>query len=246
LRLSDEYQNKKEIWIKCPKCGERFRPQTEDLTLRPSAKPGDSCPFPQRRKDVEDLLSRMDLGKLDRERREDVDFSLDAIPVIPDSPPRTRVYTAVTVFSVALVLVALGLIFHHSGAAEVQPPPDGTPPPLDYGQDMLLFDMMGLRGDILRLRHVDRTINYRGRESRIYKYFVSNLAPDLCQDITNLHLWSPRTAEGFKMVATCLDAKKEAATLVVNWDVGTATIKVAGRPLEVDLPLPRPGRAGGG
>jgi hypothetical protein len=129
-------------------------------------------------------------------------------------------------------------VFFHSGAPSAETQAAETPPPPDYGRDSLLYDIMALRRDVLRLRHVDRTIDYRGRESRIYKYFVGNLAPEACQEVTEIHMWSPRTSQGFKMQAACLNPAGEPAILEVSWDSQLAKITVAGRPLMVDLPLP--------
>jgi hypothetical protein len=240
LRLSDEYQNKKEIWIKCPKCGERFRPQSIDLAAKLAGAPKGPGPTPQGRMAVEDLISRMDLDKLGRAKQDSDEFTLDAIPVIPEPPVRTRIYTGITIVLVVALLVALGVIFQHSVAPMDQPQTDEGPPPLDYAKDILLSDFTAMRSDVLRLRHVNKTISYRGRESRIYKYFVGNLAPDLCQEITEVHLWSPRTSQGLKMGATCLDRNQETATLDIIWNIQLAKLSVVGRPLVVELPLPRP------
>jgi hypothetical protein len=242
LRLSDEYQNKKEIWIKCPKCGERFRPQSQNLTLELSSVPKSSGagPSPEGKKLVDDLLSRMDLEKISQAKKDSDEFTLDAIPVIPEPPKRIKIYTAITTVLVIAMLAALGIIFKYSVAPPYQTQAAETPPPPDYGQDILLNDIVALRKDLLRLRHVDRTIEYRGRESRIYKYFVANLAPDLCQEITDIHIWSPSTYQGIKMRATCLKPTEDAATLEFNWNPQVTKISIAGRPLVVDLPLPRP------
>jgi hypothetical protein len=238
LRLSDEYRDNREIWIKCPKCGERFRPQSADLSakLAPGPAPG---PSPSGKKAVEDILSRMDLERM-QAKQGDEEFTLDAIPVIPEPPPKTKLYAAITILFVLAALVALGIVFNRSGAPAAQPQAAETPAPPEYGEHLLLSDMMSLRKDILKLRHVDRDISYRGRESRIYKYFVTSLAPDLCQDITQIHLWSPRTSLGFKMRGTCLDPTKSVAVLEVDWNFQAAKISVSGRPLVVDLPLPKP------
>ncbi|MDR2404956.1 MAG: hypothetical protein LBE27_01120 [Deltaproteobacteria bacterium] len=240
LRLADEYKNNKEIWIKCPKCGERFRPQSSDLVAQLTREPKVEGPSPESRRKVEDLLNRMDLDKMSQAKQDRDEFSLDAIPVIPEPPQRAKIFLVITALLVVAMLLALGIIFKYSVAPPVQTQAAETPPPPDYGKDILLYDLMSLRKDILKLRHVDRTINYRGRESRIYKYFVSNLAPDLCQDITNIHIWSPQTSQGFKMSASCLSPTLEAATLEVDWNINAAKISIPGRPLVVDLPLPRP------
>jgi hypothetical protein len=239
LRLSDEYRDKKGIWLKCPKCGERFRPQNQDLALQLGQAPKAQGPSPAGRAAVDELLNRMDLEKMGASLPEDRESALDAIPVIPEPPPKTVVFKIITAVLVLALLVGLGLVFRRAVAPTPAPQAAETPPPPDYGKDTLLWDFSAMRKDILRYRHVDRTISSSGRESRIYKYFAANMAPDYCQDITSIHLWSPRTAQGFKMVANCLDPTKEPATLEVKWDTKMAHISVAGRPLTVDLPIPR-------
>ncbi|MDR1080440.1 MAG: zinc-ribbon domain-containing protein [Deltaproteobacteria bacterium] len=242
LRMPDSYLvGGKEVWIKCPKCGERFRPQRPDLDgelgLSSSAAKG---PEPGRRKQVEDILNRLDLDKMGGHRETDFGQVLDALPVVPEVPKKTWIFLGLTALLVAGLLGALAWVFHSSGAPPPPEQPVEAPPPPDYGRDLLLPDMMALRRDLMRLRHVERHIDYRGRESRFYKYYTPLLAPDLCQDITALTLWSPRTSDGFFLEGECLNPLDTPAVLEVRWDPHAARIKVRGRDQTVELPLPQP------
>ncbi|MDR1315211.1 MAG: zinc-ribbon domain-containing protein [Deltaproteobacteria bacterium] len=254
LRMPDRYlDGGKEVWIKCPKCGERFRPQKPDLDGELGISEHARGPVPERRKQVEDILSRLDLDKMGGRREADFEQMLDALPVVPEVPKKTWIFLGLTALMVAGLLGALAWVFHSSGAPSPPETPAEAPPPPDYGRDLLLPDLMAIRRDLLRLRHVERHIDYRGQESRFYKYYTPILAPDLCQDITALTLWSPRTSEGFSLEAECLNPLDTPAVIEVRWDLHSAKIKVKGRDQTVELPLPQPaapagrgGQEGGG
>jgi hypothetical protein len=246
LRMPDSYlEGGKDVWVKCPKCGERFRPQRPDLDgeLGMASAPQDRGPKPGHRKQVEDILSRLDLDKMGGRREADLGQVLDALPVVPEVPKRTWIFLGLTAILVAGLLGALAWVFHSSGAPPPPPMPVETSPPPDYGRDLLLSDLMAIRRDLLRLRHIERHIDYRGSESRFYKYYTPILAPDLCQDITALTLWSPRTSDGFTLEAECLNPLDTPATIEVSWDLRSAKIKVRGRDQTVELPLPQPAGA---
>jgi hypothetical protein len=246
LRLPDgSLEGRKEVWVKCPKCGERFRPQRPDLDLELGLAAPVRGPKPERRRQVEEIINRIDLGKMGPRRETDLAQFTEALPVLPEVPQRTWVFMGLTALLVAGLLGALAWIFHSSGAPPPPLQPAAAAPPPDYGRDLLLYDITALRKDLLRHRHVDRRINYRGRESRFYKYYTPILAPDLCQEITALRLWSPRTSEGFTLQGECLNPRDTPAVIEVRWDLRTARIKVAGMDQTVELPLPQPGLPGG-
>jgi hypothetical protein len=243
LRIPDSaLQVKKTVWVKCPKCGERFRPQQIDLDkeLGLGTAPDSRGPAPKKREAVNSILNRINMTNMRSRSAEDSAAILDALPVLPEDPPRTKIFLGVTIALVVLLLGALGWVFNASVAPTAEPQPIVATAPLDYGKDVLLYDFQALRRDLLRLRHVDRDINYKGRESRIFKYYVPLLAPDLCQEITQIHLWSSRTQEGFKMEGACADPRANPAVLEVRWDLQSANISVKDRPTEITLSLPRP------
>jgi hypothetical protein len=239
LRLADSYlEGGKDVWIKCPKCGERFRPQRPDLETElglPPASKGKG-PDPARRKQLNSILSRIDLDKIGR-RETDQTQVLDALPVIPEVPRKTWIFLALTIVLVAGLLAALGWVFHSSAAP--LPPPQTTqaPPPPDYGRDLLLPDILAIRKDIQRNWHIDRLINYRGRESRFYKYYASLLAPDACQEISSLRIKSLKTYDGFSMEAQCLNPRRNAVVIEVAWDFNKAKITIKGTKISANLPL---------
>jgi hypothetical protein len=244
LRMPDSYlDGGKEVWIRCPKCGERFRPQRPDLgdELGLSAPPTSRGPTPGRLKQVEDILNRLDLDKMSARNEGDIGQVVDALPVVPEIPRRTWIFLALTALLVAGLLAGLAWDFHSSSAPPALPPAVEAPPPPDYGRDLLLSDIMALRRDLLRLRHVDRLIDYQGRESRFYKYYIPLLAPDLCQEVQSLRLWSPRTSDGFTLEAQCTNPSDLPAVIEVSWDLHSAKISVKGREQTVELPLPQPG-----
>ncbi|MDR2349374.1 MAG: zinc-ribbon domain-containing protein [Deltaproteobacteria bacterium] len=239
LRVSDSsLTGKKEVWVKCPKCGERFRPQPGNLDKELGLAPAQTAPVPGQRDAVNSILNRIDYNRLGTGAREEAGTILDALPVLPEDPPRTKIWLGLTAVMVILLLGAMGWVFAYSVAPPVETQAYEAPPPLDYGKDILLSDFLALRRDLLRLRHVDRNINYKGRESRIYKYYVPLLAPDTCREITEIHLWSTRTTDGFKMSGTCADPRLEGATLEVRWDLRAAKIAVKDGPMELNLQLP--------
>lgn len=239
LRVPDSHlENQKEIWVKCPKCGERFRPQSLNLDSELGRVTG--SPGPAHEKSVTDILNRMQLDQMSPRSSEDFERVLDALPVIPETPPHTKILLGITISLVFALFFALILIFRASQAPPLETPPPTPPIMADYGKDLLLSDFLALRKDILRFQQLDRYINYRGRESRVYKYFIPLLAPDSCQEVTQLRMWSFRTSDGLKIGGECLEPMGVAAILDIRWNFNNAVISVEGKPQSaVELPLPR-------
>jgi predicted Zn finger-like uncharacterized protein len=219
------------LWVKCPKCGERFHPRTEELDLGPAAtgergqKPGI--------KELASLISQKSQMAA-RDRGDPID--LDALPVIPEPPSHATWGLVLSAIMVGLLLSTLAWAF--SAAVAPDPPPIAAPPrpKQDYARDNLPYDIMAVRRDILKMRTLLRDIDYRGREYRIYKYFQPILAPEACQDITALRMWSGRTMEGFNMTAVCLDQRLQPAEISFRWDDKQTLIGLNGQNPAFQLP----------
>jgi hypothetical protein len=105
-----------------------------------------------------------------------------------------------------------------------------------YGEAGLRADTLALRADLTRLRQVERTVGYEGRESRLVGAYLGLLAPGDCREVRAVEIRSARTSEGFTARASC-QGKKSEATLEVSWTPFLAVARVGGRPGEVSLDL---------
>jgi hypothetical protein len=129
----------------------------------------------------------------------------------------------------AAALAAMGLGFSLS---EVPEPP--VPEPWTAGGDVayadgqLLADMLWLRKDLERMRQAEKTIDYRGRESRLVKHFLGLLEPEGCRELSAIEIWSSRTAAGFQARGLCMD-HGTTGTLEVDWTGDLAVIRVLGK-----------------
>jgi hypothetical protein len=119
-----------------------------------------------------------------------------------------------------------------------EPEPLGLPvtAPRAYDQKSLAADMKALKARLSRLRQIDETIVYEGRDSRLIKHYLKLLAPNACQEFTAIEIRSPRTADGFSAKGLCLFGRPE-ANLQVHWNSDQALISIEGQSQVLTLPL---------
>jgi hypothetical protein len=225
-----------DIWIKCPSCNERFRPVSnslDDLNLPPDSATEHA---PTQTGRISNVVGRIKIQDFQDGVRKSID--LEALPVLPEDPPKNTRYLVLTIILVSGLLVLLALSFNYAVAPQPAIQPNAGPQVVARYEDYsLASDLLALRKDLLRFRQVERDINYRGRETRIYKYYLETLAPDLCQNIVSLKIWSPRTIDGFRLRAECLEKRTEPAEIVFSWNTETVTINVEGRDLKKTITL---------
>jgi hypothetical protein len=133
-----------------------------------------------------------------------------------------------------------------SAGGSAGPEPVRAAPPLSYEDRGLVTDLNALRRDFSRRSGLSRNVNYGGREARVYKYCMSQLAPQACDgEFASLRLRSSNTWEGFRAVGVCLDEGETAPELEINWRGGLVTARVAGarHPLEIPLAAAGAGEA---
>jgi hypothetical protein len=96
------------------------------------------------------------------------------------------------------------------------------------GQDdqWLISDLLALRAELTRVRQIDKTIDYQGREFRILKSSLELLDPQACLEFESLEIRSARTAQGFSAKGQCPNGHPE-AELTVTWNLERATLMAA-------------------
>jgi DNA-directed RNA polymerase subunit RPC12/RpoP len=213
-------------WTRCPECRERFFLKTRDADSQ-GPDPAGPARVSGRTAEEQRLLDRQ-RAKMGRPRAE---ASLEMGPagwevaVFPALSPDYRLY------GLAAALVAgvfLGVLVHIFQAAWISPAPAPAPAPLVavYREDGLDADLAAMRRDFSRRRGLSRNIGYQGREVRVFKYFMAQMAPGACE-FSSLRLWSTDTGEGFKAVGACLD-QGETPELAINWQGGAVQALVGG------------------
>ncbi|MDR1395209.1 MAG: zinc-ribbon domain-containing protein [Deltaproteobacteria bacterium] len=223
----------KQVWLKCPACGEVFLPVCPDFSASLSeTAPGVQRPAPNPRiYELASHLSRagtygVDLEALGR-----------CIPVQRTRVPAVFWQAAVGIFAAGAIFLALGFGF---AGAEIEAPPPLNPAPLTQAEDpktSLARDFSAWKEEILSRRTLSKTVAYQGRESQIYKYLIEIMAPESCQELTAVKMWSKRTAGGFRVQGICADPQKTGALLEIEWFHETAVITLAGEKSSLAVPL---------
>jgi hypothetical protein len=90
--------------------------------------------------------------------------------------------------------------------------------PTAYSLDELVLDLRSLQAGTVNNTFVDRTVDFTGNESRIYKFAVSQLAPNSCQSITRLNIQSNEPSRELDMIGTCLNRTERPVTIRVVWN----------------------------
>jgi hypothetical protein len=98
-----------------------------------------------------------------------------------------------------------------------------------YGLNELAADLKTMQAGYGSYRSVDRKVSYTGLESRVYKYAVSQLAPDSCQAISAVNLWSREPSSGLVLTATCYERDEPAASVRVSWNGRYADLYLDGK-----------------
>lgn len=231
-------------WARCPKCQERFF-----LKVRAADPPGLAPGLPGRRAgrtaEEQRLLDRQ-LARMGRARAE---TSLEGpvgtweVVLFPAPAPNYRLYGLVTALAVGGLL---GLMFHLFQSAGSWPAEMAAAPPraVNYEDRGLAIDLAAMRRDFRRRPGLRRNIDYSGREARVFKYLMTELAPEACGgEFHRLRLWSSDTSRGFKAVGTCLAEGETAPELQIQWAGERVVAGLAGSRLEIFL---RPAPAGAG
>ena len=239
LNLPEERVPAAGAWARCPKCQERFFLKVKAAEPAPPG-PAAGRPHPAGRTAEEQKLldrQRAKMGRPQAETSLEGPAGLGEVVVFPTPAPNYRLYGLAAALAVGGLLGFLAQAFRSAGGS-AGPEPVRAAPPLSYEDRGLVTDLNALRRDFSRRSGLSRNVNYGGREARVYKYCMSQLAPRACDgEFSILKLRSSNTREGFRAVGVCLDNEDETAPeLEINWRGRVAMAGVAGaRPLEIPL-----------
>ncbi|MDR2301264.1 MAG: zinc-ribbon domain-containing protein [Deltaproteobacteria bacterium] len=232
------------VWFRCPKCHERFKPQVGFLSPAFSQ----AWPRPAQNRFVSPkaipragdyLTYDLFLGEAP------ISFKL---PVMVERKKWAWLPMALLAmtFLTGLALVAFGFKASASQAwpeansgyldADTQGrfgPGQSAP---NLADKWLASDLKALRSDLIRLRQVDKTVDYEGRETRVLKNFLGLLAPGACLEFKAIEIRSNNTSEGFLAKGLCANGL-EAPELAVGWNLENAAVRVTGQSRVLKLSL---------
>jgi predicted Zn finger-like uncharacterized protein len=220
---------KQGAWVTCPSCAERFIIKLDDQSFNePQAaslvQPGDVAAqgtAKGKKPHMYRLGSQEQIGELE-------------VTVLDPITPVVRRYWGLGLFmALLLIFVAEALILRSSwrsanSMADLQQASEPAAPGA-YGIDDLANDLRTLQEGSTSSRYIDRRVAYTGLESRIYKFAVSQLAPDSCQAISAVSLWSREPASGLVLNGTCLDRDGLPASVRVSWSGRYADLYLDGQ-----------------
>ncbi|MDR1487379.1 MAG: zinc-ribbon domain-containing protein [Deltaproteobacteria bacterium] len=221
-------------WLKCPKCKERFHNQSlEFISSSFTAAPnkGQSSNSARHNSLLNQVLGKMNLASYAKEKtpNEDPSSILELLPVVEGKRSKKSLVLGAVGVLIGLFLMALALIFHQAKAPPPAPVPDHQQPVASYSEQQLSEDLISIRKEMTRLGKVNMLVAYKGRESRFIKYYLNFLAPEMCQDITSIHIKSNRTSEGFKAQTFCADPSQKSAVVDIAWKGNDIAVSIDGK-----------------
>ncbi len=241
--IPDERVPANGAWAKCPQCAERF-------FIRPAAgqiPASETVPRPApagRSPEAQKLLDRLRAQRPGEAAAPgELEQPLEVVTVFPDPEAHYPAY--------GLGLILAGLIFlsaviylvysAQSRSVEAARPQATAFIPKPYGMEEVRGDLLLMRRETVNRMTYERLVEHSGRESRMFKYFLANLAPGSCQEITSLTLRSKRPLEGFQAQGICLAGNGKTPELSVRWQGRTAVATMGDESEQIEVLLyPRP------
>jgi hypothetical protein len=231
LKPKADYQVNPEDWIRCPACSELFHPQVLDPDVLGFDGDDPKASNPRKpRLAHEDLVQSLATDISKSYDRRSFGEGVDDLPLPPATPAKVDVARYFSHAIGALAGVAL-VSFLAIGFIMASPAPSQTPPPkaqraLDYAASLLAGDLRSLKNQMAKTKLFREKIEFRGPESRVYKYFSQSLGDEYCQDLSALNVRSDNTHKGFLATGVCLDEKSAAAQLSVAWTGDKAKVSL--------------------
>lgn len=212
-------------WAKCPQCAERFfiRPRGFAWEAPPVKSPPPPPPTRGRSPEAQALLNRL---RPDSGQAYSGDENLIILSLV--KPPNYQLYALVSCVTIIMVLSAACLtIKSNPSPGRVSSPATAALSDVQ-GPEQIRSDLRYLRSQTRRLPTLDRTVEFSGAESRTFKYFIQDLSPGACLEISSLKLSSKKPDSEFEMQATCLRRGLPEPRLRFRW-LGT-TVEVSAPP----------------
>lgn len=226
-------------WAICPKCRERFYLKAKPVDLGTSTYQKTVSPGRERSAEAQKLVNRLRVRNNAEVTAEPNDFGngFEPVTVFPAPAPNHFAYGVGVIVLVSLFLGVLVSVFNSADARPSAPAATSFPAAPPYDSDGLRGDLISLRKELNQRKNIVRHITYSGSESRIFKHFLSQLAPDKCQDIVSIKIWSTDTIRGFKATAVCAADQLLIPELDVRWEGETVHATMADQAGEITIDL---------
>ena len=156
---------------------------------------------------------------------------LGLVTVFPESlaPDYSLFHTIGTIACLVVLGFALRVFLEANYEPYRRPASANARPVLEYGEEDVREDLIKLRRLYMSRNLVDYRVNYSGPESRVFNYYSKRLAPEMCSDVSELHLSSRQPAEEFRVAAGCAAGQSGfQPVLIVVWQNLSARINVQG------------------
>ncbi|MDR1051445.1 MAG: zinc-ribbon domain-containing protein [Deltaproteobacteria bacterium] len=216
----------KGFWGKCPKCAERFFIPAMDLNSILSA-PQDPPARATRKPSRPGTMVAEDYVDL-------------YIPIISPSEGAHRAAYVFVILGVAGLLIALFVFYNRATEAnleELSPPPSPVVSHSEYDFPQVKADLLSLRRQLFSYERVKRRIDYKGSESRVFKYLQAQLNLDSCQEIVALDMESQAGNHGFILKSVCLRREQKTAELNFAFKGGWVVVRDKETGQQLDVPL---------
>jgi hypothetical protein len=141
---------------------------------------------------------------------------------------------------VAVLLIGLFLFYGKAAETSVDdliPVPSPVVSRSEYGFPQVQADLLTVRRQLFSLERVMRRIDFRGPESRAFKYLQAEMGLDACQDIVALDLEAPVGSHGFSLKSVCLRGDQKSAELVFRFEGGWVVARDNASGQQVDVPV---------
>ena len=238
--ISDDRVPPAGAWARCPKCQERFfikPPALVETAPAPEAAPS---PTRDRSAAEQKLLARIKAKKgLEAQTSLDGPFDATGLVVFPDPEVFYTPYFIVLGFIVAGLLGFFIQAFNSAPIPAPLPPPPPRPSVTEYGEEAFRADLTTLRRQLANKVRTNRRIEFSGPESRVFKFALARLAPNECQEIIRIRLWSGQLLEGFQAEADCLERGRRTPRLTVRWATDPVQVSLAGQRQRLTVSLSR-------
>ena len=221
LALADDRVPPGGGWASCPRCGERFFLHPPGQGIKDQPPPAIIREGGER----EELLRRLRARSTEPAPHPPGEASHaweEEVTIFPRRAWTTEASALAGMVILLGVSLSILLLFRDSVRRFEAPPPSpvSARPDNDRGAGAARRDVEALRRASIGRSHLWAVVDFRGMESRIFKYFRSRLGLDeFCPQLYRLELRSEAPAEGLSFIGTCLDENG----------------RLLGRPLELNL-----------
>lgn len=249
LKLAAEKLPPQGAWARCPKCGHPFfiPPATvaSPVSELPPVREYKPAPFKAGQRDLESqkLLERLKERQGLPPRPEPPDPSdNDAWVRIVEArrfPSKAGLWGAS--FILVLSIFFLGYVFCGGNQDKIRNTTavsqEETIWPGMAQEDVIRRDLIYIRKSISIYRQKNIEIEASGPESRVFKYFMAQLAPGVCSGISALTIEVNEHDIGFKAIGQCLESPSTYLVMHLDWGQNLALISFEGQPGRTEFSL---------